>query len=128
MKKILAITITLIFIITLSIILTISKNNDYISKITKNIKHTLNQDITYISYYNYHYIVKNNDTYLVLNDKYDIIKKETINNIPHHEGTLIYKNNKFVYEVKKQHKNEITYTYYDAYNNEEIKSINLKEG
>ncbi len=127
MKKVLISILTITIIILINIIIIVSQNNSYIQKIENNIKNHLNQDITYISYYNYTYVVKTSDTYIALNDKYDIINTIEITNIPSYEGTLIYKNNKFMYEIKKQENNKITYTYYDVYNQKEIKSINLKE-
>jgi len=128
MKKILTIIITIILIIFISINITVNKNKKYINNIEKEITNkTKIQDIKLISYNNYHYVIKNKDNIIVLNDNYEIILKDNISNLKDVKGTLIYKNNYLVYETKEIKNNKVIYTYYDAYDNHEINKISIKE-
>ena len=129
MKKIILSLLAIPLIIFIYINIITINNNNYKIKNTSIIKEKLSlNNITTYNYYDYTYTVITEDEVIVVNDKYEIIIRESLDKITIDNCFLIYKNNNLTCEEKEYKNNEIIYEYYNALTSELISSIEIKEG
>lgn len=129
MKKIFKILVVVIIVILLGIFslsYTINKNNNYEENIVETIKanYHFTEEIQYTNYYANHYIFTTKKQVVVLNNQFQEVKKENLDQLAENNNNydIIYKDNKLMYEKTILEKNKVTYEYYDATNNEKISS------
>lgn len=129
--KILAIPLSILLIIAIYVFCLINNNQKYLDSIIQDIKdnYQVNEEITYFNKYNNYYIFTTIDKVIVLNNEYEEILKENITKIRTIDDnqTLIYKNNKLMFEETYLEKNKLIYKYYDATNGEFIKETIMEK-
>ena len=129
MKKLILSLLAIPLIIFIYINIITINNNNYKIKNTSIIKEKLSlNNITTYNYYDYTYTVITKDEVIVVNDKYEIIIRESLDKITIDNCFLIYKNNNLTCEEKEHKNNKIIYKYYNALTSELISSIEIKEG
>lgn len=129
MKKLILSLLAIPLIIFIYINIITVNNNNYKIKNTSIIKEKLSlNNITTYNYYDYTYTVITEDEVIVVNDKYEIIIRESLDKITIDNCFLIYKNNNLTCEEKEYENNKIIYKYYNALTSELISSIEIKEG
>lgn len=129
MKKLILSLLAIPLIIFIYINIITVNNNNYKIKNTNIIKEKLSlNNITTYNYYDYTYTVITEDEVIVVNDKYEIIIRESLDKITIDNCFLIYKNNNLTCEEKEYKNNKIIYKYYNALTSELISSIEIKEG
>lgn len=129
MKKYVAIIISILIIILLSITYLGSNVNKYNSNLKKLIKenYSIDNKLINVNKYNNYYILTTSDNIIVLNNKYQEIYKEDISKIKQTNNmSIIYKNNKLMYLEKEISKNKVVYKYYDPSNLELLKEITFR--
>ena len=129
MKKYVAIIISILIIILLSITYLGSNVNKYNSNLNKVIKenYSIDNKLINVNKYNNYYILTTSDNIIVLNNKYQEIYKEDISKIKQtNNKDIIYKNNKLMYLEKEISKNKVVYKYYDPSNLELLKEITFR--
>jgi hypothetical protein len=130
-RQIILFIVVSILIILISIFYIVSANNNYEKKLIKEIKknYTINEEIEKVNKYDNNYIITTKTKIIVLNKKYKNIKEEDINKLASNldNYTLIYKNNKLMYENTIIKKDKVIYEYYDAYTYEYQDNTILEE-
>lgn len=117
MKKKILILITVLFLITVSILLIILipsiKNKKYKEELLNNIyKNTKLKDINYINKDNNYYIIKTNNKIIVLDLNYEeVFTKEKVRDS---DLPLVYRRNNLYYEEKIRKKDKLKYNYYST--------------
>jgi len=131
LKRILLILIPIFLILFISIFHITTKNKKYESKLKEEIKinYQLEEEIETINKYNKNYIIITKTKVVVLNKKYQLLLEENIKKLAKNKDnyTLIYKNNKLLYENTILKKDKVIYEYYDAYTYEYLDKI-IMEG
>ena len=129
MKKYVAIIISTIIFILLSIVYlgsNVSKYNSNLNKIIKD-NYPIGNKLINVNKYNNYYIITTNDNIIVLNSKYEEILKEDISKIKESNTmSIIYKNNSLMYLEKEISKDKVIYKYYNPNNLELIKEITFR--
>ena len=127
---IITIIIILILIYIFSLSYTINKNNNYIDKITKEIKenYKIKEDITYSNLYGNYYIFTTKSKVIVLNKEYEEVLNENISTLANNDKNyaLIYKTKKLMYEETIIKNNKVTYNYYDAKTYKKVSKTTLE--
>lgn len=123
-KKKKQITIYLLSILTLLlIIITIISypcitNDKYSQKLIKNIYNNTNiKNIEYINKSNNYYIIKDKQNIIVLDLNYDIVKKQSKEEITPSNLNIVYRRGNIYYEEKIKEKNSLIYKYYNVNDN-----------
>ena len=130
MKKLIIIFVCLVVFLFGSVIYIVSRNNNYLNNILKDIKNNseIKEKIIYYNKYNNYYIVLTKDNIIVLDKDY----KEVYNNSTEKfqdktsEYEIIYKTDIPMYEETKKEGNTIKYIYYDIYTLENIDEIEIE--
>lgn len=131
LKKIILVIILVLLIIFLAIFYVVNKNRNYEKDLIKEVQenYDIDNDIKQVNKYDHNYIIITEDKVIVLNSDYEKIKEEKITSIAKNTDnyTLIYKNNKLVYEKTILKDDKVVYEYYDAYTYEYIDNMILEE-
>lgn len=130
MKKLIIIFICLVVFLSGSVIYIVSRNNNYLNNILKDIKSNseIKEEIIYYNKYNNYYIVLTKDNIIVLDKDY----KEVYNNSTEKfqdktsEYEIIYKTDIPMYEETKKEGNTIKYIYYDIYTLDKLDEIEIE--
>ena len=130
MKKLIIIFICLVVFLSGSVIYIVSRNNNYLNNILKDIKTNgeIKEEIIYYNKYNNYYIVLTKDNIIVLDKDY----KEVYNNSTEKfqdktsEYEIIYKTDIPMYEETKKEGNTIKYIYYDIYTLDKLDEIEIE--
>ena len=130
MKKLIIIFVCLVVFLFGSVIYIVSKNNNYLNNILKDIKNNseIKEEIIYYNKYNNYYIVLTKDNIIVLDKDY----KEVYNNSTEKfqdktsEYEIIYKTDIPMYEETKKEGNTIKYIYYDIYTLDKLDEIEIE--
>lgn len=130
MKKLIIIFICLVVFLSGSVIYIVSRNNNYLNNILKDIKTNgeIKEEIIYYNKYNNYYIVLTKDNIIVLDRDY----KEVYNNSTEKfqdktsEYEIIYKTDIPMYEETKKEGNTIKYIYYDIYTLDKLDEIEIE--
>lgn len=139
-KKIIITVVIVLIIVLASIILMTNLSTNNIKTNKEQAKTTLmmNYNIKSVekieiyngdnTYYIAYYKNDNKDYVGIMNTKYELVTstlKEKLNNIKEKNYVIGYKNDKIIYELKKENKDGIVYYYYDALTGELINKINM---
>lgn len=134
MKKILRVVIVVVAVLVIGI-LSISyldnHNQETLDNMIKMIQENYNvtEEITYANQYGNYYILKTPSQVIVLTKEFNEVLKENNSalapNINNYD--LIYKTNQLMYEKTIREKRKLTYVYYDAKTNEEIKTTTMEQ-
>ena len=130
MKKLIIIFVCLVVFLFGSVIYIVSRNNNYLNNILKDIKNNseIKEKIIYYNKYNNYYIVLTKDNIIVLDKDY----KEVYNNSTEKfqdktsEYEIIYKIDIPMYEETKKEGNNIKYIYYDIYTLDKLDEIEIE--
>ena len=130
MKKLIIIFICLVVFLSGSVIYIVSRNNNYLNNILKDIKSNseIKEEIIYYNKYNNYYIVLTKDNIIVLDKDY----KEVYNNSTEKfqdktsEYEIIYKTDIPMYAETKKEGNTIKYIYYDIYTLDKLDEIEIE--
>ncbi len=130
MKKLIIIFVCLVVFLFGSVIYIVSKNNNYLNNILKDIKNNseIKEEIIYYNKYNNYYIVLTKYSIIVLDKDY----KEVYNNSTEKfqdktsEYEIIYKTDIPMYEETKKEGNTIKYIYYDIYTLDKLDEIEIE--
>ena len=130
MKKLIIIFICLVVFLSGSVIYIVSRNNNYLYNILKDIKSNseIKEEIIYYNKYNNYYIVLTKNNIIVLDKDY----KEVYNNSTEKfqdktsEYEIIYKTDIPMYEETKKEGNTIKYIYYDIYTLDKLDEIEIE--
>lgn len=121
------IIIVFLMILTIVFISLISLNESNKNNDEELINRLNNNNVIVKSNFDGYYVVEINDEIVVLNNSYDEIKREKINNLLNYEkfNYLIYKNDMLMYETTTKNDNVLIYKYYDAYTNKLLSSVEI---
>ena len=130
MKKLIIIFVCLVVFLFGSVIYIVSRNNNYLNNILKDIKNNseIKEKIIYYNKYNNYYIVLTKDNIIVLDKDY----KEVYNNSTEKfqdktsEYEIVYKTDIPMYEETKKEGNTIKYIYYDIYTLDKLDEIEIE--
>ena len=101
-KKFILIIIVSLLIMWIALFYVVNVNKNYQSKLIKEVenKYKTEEKIKTVNKYDNNYIVTTKNKVIVLDSKYNNIKEEDLSSLAENinEYTLIYKNNKLMYE------------------------------
>jgi len=145
MKKVIISVVSILTVLLILIIIIVNFSNSPKTKDLEKVKTTflINYNATSIenveSYYGdkIYYVLnytKDNNNYVGILDEKEILvtsvlksELKNIDEIKNNNYSIGYKDNKIIYEVKKESKNGFIYYYYDALTGEFIKNIKLNK-
>ncbi len=118
--------ISILIIILLVVTIPSIKNNNYNKKILNNIyKNTDIKNIKYLNKNNNYYIIQDDKNVIVLDLNYDIVSTLELNALYKSNLNLVYRRGNLYYEEVIKEKNSLIYKYYDVHNNEHIFDIKV---
>ena len=126
MKKIILFISALILIVFLSIIFIVNSNKSYNNNMLNEIKKKYSDKANYVNKYANKYIVKTNNKVVVLNEEFQEITSEEINNIKEKDLDLVYRKNSIMYQKNSKKGRTNIYTYYDIKTGEEIDKLEIE--
>lgn len=129
-KKFILIIIVSLLIMWIALFYVVNNNKKYQSKLIEEVekKYKTEEKIKTVNKYDNNYIVITKNKVIVLDSKYNNIKEEDLSSLAENinEYTLIYKNNKLMYEKIILKKDKVIYEYYDAYTYEYVNNLVLE--
>ena len=126
-RKVLILFLLLILIVPLLIIIyPVSRNNSYQKNLEEKIFNNTNiNNITYINKDNNYYIIKNDKEIIVLDLNYEEVYKIELKDAKELDKELTYRRNNLYYEDKVREKNKLTYKFYNILTGEEEYSLEV---
>ena len=126
-RKVLILILLLILIVPLLIIIyPVSRNNRYQKNLEERIyKNTSIKNITYINKDNNYYIIKNDKEIIVLDLNYEEVYKIELKNTKDLDKELTYRRNNLYYEDKIREKGKLTYKFYNISSGDEEYSLEV---
>ena len=129
MKKIVIIFISILIILLFLIIRVVKVNENYEKEIYRNVNkyYTSLEKIENVNKYDIYYILTTKNSIIILDKKYQEIKKEKISNLYNLDKNydIIYKNEIIMYLVKTKKNNKLIYSYYNALSGEKIDTMTI---
>ena len=108
------------------IIYPVSKNNNYQKQLKETIiKNTSIKNITYLNKDNNYYIIKNDKEIIVLDLNYEEVYKVSLEDIKEEDKELTYRRNNLYYVDKVREKDKLTYIFYNISSGEEEYSLEV---
>lgn len=130
MKKLIIIFVCLVVFLFGSVIYIVSRNNNYLNNILKDIKNNseIKEKIIYYNKYNNYYIVLTKDNIIVLDKDYKKVYNNSTEKFQDKtsEYEIIYKTDIPMYEETKKEGNNIKYIYYDIYTLDKLDEIEIE--
>ncbi len=129
--RFIVIIVVIIIVGILSISYIDNHNQNTLNQITKTIQenYSVEEEITYSNQYGNYYIFTTPNYVVVLTKEFSEVLKENISLLaPNNDNyDLIYKTNQLMYEETVRDENKLTYIYYDAKTNKQIKETTLEQ-
>lgn len=126
-RKVLILILLLILIVPLLIIIyPVSRNNRYQKNLEERIyKNTSIKNINYINKDNNYYIIKNDKEIIVLDLNYEEVYKVELKDTKDLDKELTYRRNNLYYEDKVREKDKLTYKFYNISSGDEEYSLEV---
>ena len=126
MKKILLIIISILLIIFILLLFIINNNKSYKDNLLKEVNKKYPLEVKYVNKYGNNYIIKTKDKIIVLDNEYQEITSEYLEEIKKLDYDLVYKKNTIMYQKSQVKGKSIIYTYYDIKSGEEIDKLEIE--